>query len=88
MPCLVVVFALISPRAALIVMALLSNVLSRAYDGILLPLIGFFLLPWSTLAYALMWNHGTHEVRGFEWLIVAVAFLADLGAHGGTARGR
>jgi hypothetical protein len=88
MPCLVVVIALISPRAALIVMALVSNVLSRAYDGVLLPLIGFFILPWTTLAYALMWDHSTHEVRGFEWFIVVVAFLVDLGAIGGGARGR
>jgi hypothetical protein len=88
MPCLVVLFALLSPRAALIVMALVSDVLSRAYDGIVLPLIGFFLLPWTTLAYAFMWNTGTHQVRGFEWFIVIVAFIADLGSIGGTARGR
>ena len=54
----------------------------------LLPVLGFFLLPWTTLAYALMWNNGTHEVAGFEWFIVVLAFLADLAAHGGTARGR
>ena len=88
MPCLVVVIALISPRLALVVMAILSDVLSRAFDGILLPLLGFFLLPWTTLAYALVWNHGTHEVRGFEWFFVVLAFLFDIGAVGGTARGR
>jgi hypothetical protein len=88
MPCLVVLIALVSPRLALIVMALVSDVLSRAYDGILLPLLGFFLLPWTTLAYALMWDNSTHEVHGFEWFIVILAFLADLGSMGGTARGR
>ena len=88
MPCLVVLFALISPRLALVVMALLSDVLSRAYDGIVLPLIGFFLLPWTTLAYAFMWNTGTHEVRGFEWFVVIVAFLADIGVLGDAARRR
>lgn len=69
-------------------MWLLSDLLSRAFDGWLLPLLGFFLLPWTTLAYALMWNTGTHAVTGFEWFVVAIAFLADLGAHRGTARGR
>jgi hypothetical protein len=82
------VLALISPRLALIVMALVSNILSRAFDSWVLPLIGFFLLPWTTLAYAVMWDVGTRAVTGFEWFIVGVAFLADLGAHGGTARGR
>jgi hypothetical protein len=88
MPCLAVVLALISPRLAIIVMALFSNILSRAFDSWLLPLIGFFILPWTTLAYAVMWDVGTHEVTGFEWFVVVLAFLLDLGSYGGTARGR
>ena len=51
-------------------------------------MLGFFLLPWTTLAYAFMWNNATHEVTGFEWFIVGLALLADLASHGGTARGR
>jgi hypothetical protein len=87
-PCLAVLLAIISPRLALVVMALFSDILSRAFDSWLLPLIGFFILPWTTLAYAVMWDVGTHRVTGFEWLVVGLAFLADLGSHGGTARGR
>ena len=33
-------------------MALFSDILSRAFDSWFLPLIGFFILPWTTLAYA------------------------------------
>ena len=88
MPCLAVVLALISPRLALIVMWIAGDVLSRAFDSWLLPLIGFFVLPWTTLAYAVMWDVGTHSVTGFEWFVVVLAFLGDLGALGGTARGR
>ena len=88
MPCLAVVLAIVSPRLALIVMALFSNILSRAFDSWLLPTIGFFILPWTTLAYGVMWDIGTHEVHGFEWFVVVLAFLADLGSYGGTARGR
>jgi hypothetical protein len=88
MPCLAVLLALISPRLALVAIWLLSNVLGRAFDSVLLPLIGFFLLPWTTLAYAVMWAVGTHDVTGFEWFVVVLAFLADIGAYGGTARGR
>jgi len=87
-PCLAVLLALISPRLALVAVWLLSDILSRAFDSLLLPFIGFFVLPWSTLAYAIMWDIGTHRVAGFEWFIVVLAFLADLGAYGGTARGR
>ena len=83
MPCLIALFALISPRLALFFIAIFSDILSRAYDSWLLPLIGFFLLPWTTLAYAVMWDTGTRDVNGFEWFIVALAFLADLGAYAG-----
>jgi hypothetical protein len=88
MPCLPLLLALISPRLALVAVWLMTNLLSRAFDNVLLPLIGFFLLPWTTLAYVLMWDNGTHRVEGFEWFIVILAFLGDLGAYGGTARGR
>ena len=83
MPCVAVLLAIISPRLAIIAIWLFSSVLSRAFDSRLLPLIGFFLLPWTTLAYAVMWDVGTHEVRGFEWFVVILGFLADLSAHGG-----
>ena len=88
MPCLAFVLALISPRLAIIVVWIFSDILSRAFDSWLLPFLGFFVLPWTTLAYALMWDIGTHAVTGIEWFFVGLAFLADLGAYGGTARGR
>ncbi len=83
MPCLAAAIALISPRLALFFVFVFSNMIDRAYDGWLLPLLGFFLLPWTTLAYTLMWDVGTRTVDGFEWFIVVLAFLADLGAYAG-----
>jgi hypothetical protein len=89
MPCLVVLLALISPRLALVAMWLFSNVLDRAYDSWIVPLLGFFLLPWTTLAYAGLWSAGTNRVDGLEWFIVALAFVIDLGSYvGGSARRR
>jgi hypothetical protein len=83
MPCLIALFALLSPRLALVFVALFSDMLSRAFDSWVLPLIGFFLLPWTTLAYAVMWDTGTRDVNGFEWFIVVLAFLADLASYAG-----
>ena len=54
----------------------------------MIPLIGFFLLPWTTLAYAAMWVAGNNGVTGFEWFIVILAFLADLSSYGGSSRVR
>ncbi|MGB7588044.1 MAG: hypothetical protein WBM00_04985, partial [Solirubrobacterales bacterium] len=53
----------------------------------IVPLLGFFLLPWTTLAYAVMWS-SSDRVSGFEWFIVVLAFLVDLGAFFGGARRR
>jgi hypothetical protein len=83
MPCLVVLLALISPRLALVAIWLFSHILGDAYDSWIVPVIGFFLLPWTTLAYAGMWSAGTNEVYGFEWFIVVLAFVLDLGSYAG-----
>lgn len=89
MGCFVFLFALISPRLALFFIWLFSDMLSDAFDSWFLPFLGFFLLPWTTLAYAIMWNTGSfHEVAGFEWFIVILAFLADLGAYAASNRER
>lgn len=83
--CLLVLLAVISPRLALFALWLFSDLLSRAFDSWFLPLLGFFLLPWTTLAYAAMWS-SSDRVSGFEWFIVILAFLIDLGAY--ASRGR
>ena len=87
MGCLVLLFALISPRLALIATWLFTSVLSRAYDEWLIPVIGFFLLPWTTLAYAWLYRSGA-TVEGWEWIVVVVAVLCDLASLGGSRRAR
>ena len=88
MPCLVVLLAFISPRLALFAIFLFSDLLSDAFDSWFVPLLGFFLLPWTTLAYAAMWGVGTNGVHGFEWFIVILAFVVDLGSYAGRSRAR
>ena len=87
MGCLLALFALISPRLALVLVWLFSDWLSDAFDSWLLPVLGFFLLPWTTLTYAVMWTIGTHEVAGIEWFFVALAFAVDLSSwFGGSSQ--
>jgi hypothetical protein len=86
--CLVALLALVSPRLALFCVWLFSDLLGRAFDSWLVPLLGFFLLPWTTLAYAAMWNLGTNRVSGFEWFLVILAFVVDLGSYAGGRRSR
>jgi hypothetical protein len=87
-PCLLALLALISPRVALVALWLFGNLLSRAFDSWFIPLVGFFVLPWTTLAYAVMWS-SNRGVNDFEWFLVILAFLADLASYdrGRRARG-
>jgi len=88
MGCFVALFALISPRLGLFIVLIATNWLGRAYDSAIIPIIGWFLLPWTTLAYAVMYVYGSHGVHGFDWFIVILAFLADLASYrsGSSAR--
>ncbi|MPZ68936.1 MAG: hypothetical protein GEU71_05345 [Actinobacteria bacterium] len=52
MACLGVLLALAMPRFIMVVLWLFGDYLSRAYDNFLLPFLGFFFLPTTTLAYA------------------------------------
>ena len=52
-----------------------------------MPFLGFFLLPWTTLTYAVMWSF-SDGVIGFEWFIVVLAFAFDLSSYAGGGRRR
>jgi hypothetical protein len=88
MGCIVALFALIGPRVALFVVWIFSDWLSRAFESWWLPVLGFFLLPWTTLAYTAMYVLGTNEVTGIEWFFVVLGFLIDIGAVGSGRRAR
>jgi hypothetical protein len=73
---------LIFPRVALVLLFLFSNYLGRAYHGLLLPLLGFFFLPLTTLAYA--WKVNTRmPIEGINLLILIIAVVIDIGGLGG-----
>ncbi len=85
MGCFLVIFALISPRLALVATWLFTDVLSRTFDSWLVPVAGFFVLPWTTLGYVWMWDSG-RQVEGLEWFLVGFAFIVDVGAYIGGGR--
>lgn len=86
--CAVLVILFLGPRVAIAAIALFSNYLGRAFGGeILLPVVGWLFLPWTTLAYAWAIN-SRGEVTGFQAIVVVVAVLVDLGVVGGGAAKR
>ena len=75
--CFVLLLGAFAPRLALALMALFNDEITKAFDGSwVIPLIGCFLLPYTTLVYVLIswWTAG--GVSGFEWFFVALAFFA------------
>jgi hypothetical protein len=54
MPCLLLLLVLAFPRVVLVLMFLLSDYLTRAYHGLLVPLLGFIFLPLTPYR-ALIW---------------------------------
>jgi hypothetical protein len=89
MPCLMGCFALSFPRFALFLVWLLGgNYIHRAYDSTLLPLLGFFFLPLTTLAFAYSHNSLTSagQVTPLGWLVVLLALFIDIGLLGGGSK--
>jgi hypothetical protein len=81
-PCLLLIVFLAFPRIALVLLFLSSNYLQRAYQGLLLPLLGFLLLPLTMLAYA--WMTDTRQsIAGINLLILIVVVVIDLGGLSG-----
>jgi len=83
MPCLVFIIVLAFPRLMLVLLWLFSRYLQHAYHGLIIPLIGFFFLPLTTLAYA--WMVNSHRpLEGVNVIILIVAVLIDAGGLGGS----
>ncbi len=86
MPCLLGCLALGFPRLVILILVIFSDWIGDAYDTTIWPLLGFFFLPFTTLAYALA-IHQAGEVTGLWLVLVVIAVLADLGSFGGGGAG-
>ena len=75
------------PRVVLLLLFFLTDFLSHAYHSFLIPLLGFFFLPLTTLVYAWIVNSGASP-QGLYLVAIIICILADLGLVGHTARSR
>lgn len=86
--CLVALAAIISPRLAIFLVWLFEHDrMSTAFGSFWLALVGFLLLPWTTLAWAVVHAPG-EGVTGFGWFVVTLAFLVDVATHLGGYQAR
>ena len=84
MPCLLLLLFLAFPRVVLVVLALMTQYLQRAYHGMMLvPVIGFILAPLTTLVYAWMINNHQSPTTNVNLIILIIAVVIDLGGLSG-----
>lgn len=85
MGCVVVVIAMLMPRIVMIFIAIFTNWFSRAFDSVLIPILGFFFMPYTTL----VWMAGAINggVRGWWVVLVVLAAMIDV-IHWGRGGGR
>ena len=86
MACLLGFLALFVPRVTILIVAFFSDYIGESFRTNLWPLLGFFVMPLTTLAYSWAWHAGSGEVTGGHFAAVVVAALIDLGIIGGNAK--
>lgn len=87
MPFLLGCLALATPRVVIVLVVLFSDYIGRAYETTIWPLLGFFLMPLTTLAYAWAMN-SNGSVDGMYLVVVVVTVLLDLGLVGAGSKTR
>jgi hypothetical protein len=78
-----------APRLALFLLWIFTDRLTLAFDSFILGFLGFLLLPYTTVFYALAYAP-IGGVSGFGWFIVILGFIIDIGSYtsGGYANQR
>ena len=72
------------PRLALFFIWMFTDLIDRAFTGLVVPLLGFIFLPFTTLMYVFVYETSRNGLSALGWALVALAFFIDLGAYGGT----
>jgi hypothetical protein len=87
MGCLLALLAAISPRFVIFLLWIFSDRMTIALRSGWEGIIGFLLLPYTTLFYVLVYAPGK-GVDSFGWFIVALGVLLDLSSHLFSRRAR
>ena len=75
MPCLLLLFALITPRLVIVLLWLLTNWFRGMFPLALWPVLGFIFLPTTLLWYTAVqhWFHGVWTLWPVVGLVIALA---------------
>ncbi|MEY4582834.1 MAG: hypothetical protein RL701_7537 [Pseudomonadota bacterium] len=80
--CLIALVLFFGPRVALALIWLFTPWYA-AFSSALVALIGFVVLPWTSLAWMYTFFHNHGALSGGYVVLVALGALADISAYGG-----
>jgi hypothetical protein len=83
--CFVGLFGFLAPRFIIVILWLFTDYMSRAYTTWIVPTIGFFILPTTTIAYAIAKNAFSTRSGGIEAagiVVIVFGILIDVGLIG------
>jgi len=84
--CILIVLSAFAPRLVLFLVWLFGGGwITAPFSTWIWPLLGFFLMPVTTLAYAFSWHQTGGNVGGGWIVLIVVAVLMDMSMLGGGA---
>jgi hypothetical protein len=81
--CLLSLVGWFFPRLVIVGLWLFTDHLSRAFQTVVWPVLGFLFLPYTTLAWVIAQNFGG-GLNGFYLVGFVIAVLLDLGFFGSS----
>ena len=85
--CIVALIGMAAPRFAIFLLWLFSDRMAIAFNGFFEAFLGFLLLPFTTLFFALVYAP-IGGVSGFGWLIVGFGLLLDISSYTSGAKAK
>jgi hypothetical protein len=76
--CLVVLLAAVAPRVTLVLLWLFSDLVGRAFESWIPPVLGFLLLPYTTVAWVLVYQPVRDGPTTGGWIVVVLGVLIDV----------
>ena len=79
MGCLLALLAGFAPRLVLVLIWIFSNLVDRAFNGFVIPLLGLIFFPYATLFYVIAYSPVLGGLSGLGWVFVVLGFILDIG---------
>ncbi|MCU1368990.1 MAG: hypothetical protein JWO77_184 [Ilumatobacteraceae bacterium] len=86
--CILALIGMAAPRFAIFLLWLFTDRMAVAFNGFIEAFLGFLVLPFTTLFFALVYSVPDHGVNGFGWLLVGFGLLLDISSYTSGAKAR